>query len=109
MFVSLRNKLVAICVAILIVAMGATTLTNFLTTRSRPLEALDSQMQQLARSHAGRLGEWVRGKRTVTSSIKLAADAADALPFIKMAQAAGGFDNAYIGYVDKSGSEEGLT
>ena len=101
MFALLRTKLVVICVAILVVAMAATTATNFFTTRGRTLDALDSQMQQLARSHAGQLGEWVKGKRTITSSIKQAADVSDALPFIKMAQAAGGFDNAYIGYADK--------
>ena len=101
MFALLRTKLVVICVAILVVVMAATTATNFFTTRARTLDALDSQMQQLAHSHAAQLGEWVRSKRTITSSIKQAADASDALPFIKMAQAAGGFDNAYIGYADK--------
>lgn len=101
MFASLRVRLIAICVSIVVVAMLVMTVSNFLTTRARTLEALNGQMTQLAQSQAAGIGEWVRGKRMITASIKLAADAGEPLPFIKMAQAAGGFDNAYIGFADK--------
>ncbi len=101
MFASLRNKLVVICVAILVVATVAATAVNFFATRSRMLDALEAQTQQLARSQAGQFGEWVKGKRHAVASLKQAADAADQIPFIKMAVTAGDFTNAFIGYPDK--------
>jgi len=101
MFASIRNRLIAVCVSIAFIAMFVLMATNYFTTRSRTLEALNVQMTQLSQSQASGIAEWVRGKRMITSSIKLAADNAEPLPFIKAAQAAGGFDNAYIGYADK--------
>lgn len=101
MFASIRNRLIAICVSIVFVAMFVLMATNYFTTRSRTLETLNSQMTQLSQSQANGIAEWVHGKRMITSSIKLAVDVPEPLPFIKAAQAAGGFDNAYIGFADK--------
>jgi methyl-accepting chemotaxis protein len=101
MFASIRNRLIAICVSIAFVAMFVLMTTNYFTTRGRTLETLNIQMTQLSQSQANGIAEWVHGKRMITSSIKLAVDNAEPLPFIKAAQAAGGFDNAYIGYADK--------
>jgi len=101
MFSSLRNRLIGICVLIVVAAMLTMLLANFLTTRSRTLESLDIQMQQLTRSHAATVAEWVSEKRRITASVKLAVDAADPMPFLKSAQAAGDFSDAYIGYADK--------
>jgi methyl-accepting chemotaxis protein len=101
MFASIRNRLIAICVSIAFIAMFVLMGINYFTTRARTLEALNAQMTQLSQSQANGIAEWVRGKRMITSSIKLAADVPEPLPFIKAAQAAGGFDNAYIGYADK--------
>jgi methyl-accepting chemotaxis protein len=101
MFASLRNRLIGICVSLVVLAMLAVTLTNFLTTRSRTLDALDVQMRQLSQSHAMTVGEWVREKRTMTAALKTAADSADPLSFIKLIETGGAFDHAYIGYADK--------
>jgi len=101
MFASIKSRLIAVCVSIAFVAMFVLMATNYFTTRSRTLETLNSQMTQLSQSQANGIAEWVRGKRMITSSIKLSADVPEPLPFIKAAQAAGGFDNAYIGYADK--------
>ncbi len=101
MFSSLRNRLIAICVSIAVLAMLAITLANFLTTRSQTTDSLNVQMQQLSQSHAAAIGEWVRSKRSVTASLKAAASVPDPLPFVKAAQSAGSFDDAYIGYPDK--------
>jgi methyl-accepting chemotaxis protein len=101
MFASLRNRLIGICVSLVMLAMLAMMLANFLTTRSRTLEALDVQMQQLSQSHAATIGEWVREKRGMTAALKSVADQADPVPFIKLAETGGAFYHAYIGYADK--------
>jgi methyl-accepting chemotaxis protein len=101
MFSSLRTRLIAICISIVVFAMLAMTVTNFFTTRSRTLESLDAQMQQLSRVHSTGIAEWVRSKSMIVSSLKAAADLPDPLPFIAAAKVAGAFDDAYIGYPDK--------
>jgi methyl-accepting chemotaxis protein len=101
MFASLRTRLVVTCVSILIVALAVTATVNFFTARSRTLDAVEAQVRQLAQSQAGRITEWAKGTHMITASLKQAVDLPDAQPFLKMAKAAGGFDNCYIGYPDK--------
>ena len=98
---SLRTRLIALCAGIVVLAMLAIVLTNFLTARSRTMSVLDGQMVQLAQSQASAIAEWSDARKLVVSSIKQAADAAEPLPFVKAAETAGGFDLAYIGYADK--------
>ncbi|MEC5162341.1 MULTISPECIES: methyl-accepting chemotaxis protein [unclassified Janthinobacterium] len=101
MFSSLRTRLIAICISIVVFAMLAMTVTNFFTTRSRTVESLDAQMQQLSQVHSTGIAEWVRSKGMIVSSLKAAADLPEPLPFIAAAKVAGAFDDAYIGYPDK--------
>jgi len=98
---SLRTRLIALCAGIVVMAMLAIVLTNFITARSRTMSVLDGQMVQLAQSQASAIAEWADARKLVVSSIKQAADAAEPLPFVKAAETAGGFDLAYIGYADK--------
>jgi methyl-accepting chemotaxis protein len=101
MFSSLRTRLIAICVSIVVFAMLIVALANYFSCRQHTLEALNGQMQQLSHSHASGIAEWVRSKRTVVESIKLNLGAPDLLPFLKAADKAGAFDNAYVGFADK--------
>ena len=98
---SLRTRLIALCAGIVVLAMLAIVLTNFITARSRTMSVLDGQMAQLAQSQASAIAEWADARKLVVSSIKQAADAAEPLPLVKAAETAGGFDLAYIGYADK--------
>ncbi|MFL9878636.1 methyl-accepting chemotaxis protein [Herbaspirillum rhizosphaerae] len=100
-FSTLRMRLIALCVSVVVLAMLAIIAANFLTSKSRMLDSLDSQTRQLSDSHAATIAEWVASKKSVVTSIKQAADAAEPLPFVKAAEQAGGFDLAYIGYADK--------
>jgi len=101
MFSSLRTRLIAICVSVVVLAMLTVATVNYITTRQHTLEALNAQMQQLSQSHASGIAEWVRSKRTVVESMKLSIGVPDPLPFLKSADKAGAFDNAYIGFADK--------
>jgi methyl-accepting chemotaxis protein len=98
---SLRTRLITICASIVVLAMLAIAATNFVTTRSRTISAIDIQMAQLGRSQAATIAKWVDAKKQVVTSIKQAADAVDPVPFVKAAETAGGFNVAYLGYADK--------
>ena len=101
MLSSLKARLIAIAVSIVVLAMLAVAIANFFTTRSSTLAALDTQMLQLSHSHAQAIAEWLRSKQAVVASLKQGATAADPLPALKAAEQAGTFDMAYIGFADK--------
>ena len=101
MFSSLRTRLIAICVFVIVFAILIVVAANYFTVRQHTLTALDGQMQQLSDSHAGGIAAWVRAKRAVVKSVTLNIDAPDPLPFLSAADQAGTFDNVYIGHADK--------
>ncbi|MFC5475772.1 cache domain-containing protein, partial [Paraherbaspirillum soli] len=101
MFSTLRTRLIAICVSIVVLALLILAFANYTTTRNRTLDSLNAQMLQLAGDHASGIAEWVHSKAAIVTSITLSVDAADPLPFIIAAKKAGEFDTAYIGYADK--------
>ncbi|WP_295756382.1 methyl-accepting chemotaxis protein [Undibacterium sp.] len=101
MLSTLRRRLIAICVSIVVLAMIAVVGANFVTTRSHTLESLNEQMAQLSQSHSAEIAIWIQAKKLVVGSIRQAADAADPLPALKAAEQAGGFDQTYLGYPDK--------
>src|SRR5450830_437496 len=98
---SLRQKLIAICVSTMILGMIAVVIANFYTTKSRMLESMNAQMSQLSQKSAASIADWAKSQKTVVSSLKLAVESPDPLPAVKAAQMAGGFDLSYIGYADK--------
>jgi len=101
MLSSLKARLIAIAVSIVVLAMLAVAIANFFTTRSSTLAALDTQMLQLSHSHAQAIAEWLRAKQAVVGSMKIGAQQEDPLPSLKAAEQAGMFDMAYIGFADK--------
>ncbi|WP_176460850.1 methyl-accepting chemotaxis protein [Janthinobacterium sp. PC23-8] len=101
MLSSLKARLIAIAVSIVVLAMLAVAIANFFTTRSSTLAALDTQMLQLSHSHAQAIAEWLRAKQAVVASMKIGAQAQDPVPSLKAAEQAGIFDMAYIGFADK--------
>ena len=52
MFSTLRTRLIAICVSIVVLAMLFMVSANFITTKWRTLESLNEQMLQLSQSHS---------------------------------------------------------
>ena len=98
---SLRQKLIAICVSTMILGMIAVVIANFYTTKSRMIESMNAQMSQLSQKSALSIADWAKSQKTVVSSLKLAVESPDPLPAVKAAQMAGGFDLSYIGYADK--------
>ena len=101
MLSSIRTRLIAFCVLIVVIATSLVAAVNLATTRKHMLEQLDRQMNDLATTHTQNIGTWIQAKLAVVSSLVPAAESADPMPAIKAAERAGEFDMAYIGYADK--------
>jgi methyl-accepting chemotaxis protein len=101
MLSTLLRRLIAICVSIVVVAMLAVVIANFITTKSHTLESLNTQMAQLSQSHAAEIAGWIGAKKLVVASLTQAIELADPMPALKAAEQAGAFDQTYLGFPDK--------
>ncbi|MGN1056854.1 MAG: hypothetical protein ACI4QS_09105 [Comamonas sp.] len=102
MQLSLRTRLIVLCVCIVVGAMAAVATTNVWVTRSSTLAQTTSQAQQLAQAHAETLGQWITAKQQVVTSLVPHTVADDRVAVLQTAVQAGGFDQAYMGYPDGS-------
>ncbi|MBZ8138627.1 chemotaxis protein [Rubrivivax gelatinosus] len=98
---SLRARLVAATAALVLAGMAGLTLVNALGARAEALAQLGTQTTALARAHAADIAGWVAQHQQVVRSMAGAAEAADPLPALRQAEAAGGFDTTYVGHADR--------
>jgi methyl-accepting chemotaxis protein len=98
---SLRTRLIAACVSVVVLSLLVLACANYLTARRLALDSLDLRMDQLAQSSAAGIGEWAQGRTRVVAALKAALAEPDPKPFLRQARDAGGFAKAYIGRADK--------
>ena len=102
MHLSLKTRIIVLCVAIVVSAMAAVAASNFFMTRSNTLHMVALQANQLAQAQAAGLGQWLHAKRSVVASLTPHTAAEDRVSILKTAVQAAGFDQAYMGYPDGS-------
>lgn len=101
MHLSLKTRLVALCVGVLALSLLVVGTINFLTSRNHAQQLLHSQATQLAQAHAAAIGQWLAGKQSVVAALKSAAHADGQDALLKQAAIGGQFDQAFIGFPDK--------
>jgi len=102
MFSSIRARILAACVAIVVFALVATTLINYFIARSYNDDAIDRNLTSVASGHVVGIADWVATRSRMIASLQDAALAPDPLPVFKQMATAGGFTNVYAGYADKA-------
>ena len=101
MFSSLRTRMVALCVGIVMLAMVIVATTNLLMTRSSSMDMINSQSAALVRAHSTALGQWLQAKQRVVASLKPHVTSDNPVPMLQTAVQAAQFDQAYMGFPDK--------
>ena len=99
---SLRTRIIVLCVAIVVCAMALIATSNFWMTRDSTLHLVQTQANQLAKAEADALSAWLLAKQRVVASLAPHTAAQDRVSVLKTAVQAGGFDQAYMGYPDRS-------
>ena len=102
MFSSIRARIVALCVAIVVVALAANAVLNYVVTNSYNNESIFSSLSAVEAGHADGIGDWVAANSQMINSLQDAALQPDPLPALKLMAAAGGFVNVYVGYAEKN-------
>jgi len=102
MFNTIRARIVALCVVIVVVALAANTALDYFVASSHNKDSIDASLTALEDSHAQGIDDWVASHARMIDSLKDAAMQPDPLPIFKQMAAAGGFSNVYVGYADKT-------
>lgn len=98
---SIRAWLTGMSVLIVSLALVVLTAVVFMVVRTNVLDTLDDSTDRLAKTYSAELTQWVHDKQQITSSIMLAVDEADPIPFLIAAETSG-LDLAYFVRADKS-------
>ncbi len=103
MIKSIRNRLVALCVAITIASMVVLSIATVWVARNNTIAQVDHSISQITRNHAEKLAGWVTEKQRITGSLEGAVRQPQnvALDMAAATRQAGGFDDSFIVYADK--------
>ncbi|MDY0743994.1 methyl-accepting chemotaxis protein [Paucibacter sp. R3-3] len=101
MFKTIKQRLIAICMLIVVAAVGIATLASYLTVRSHARAQLQAQLTDLGQAHAAAMGAWVKKQQDIVTALAPAAALADPAAPLEQALTSGRLDLAYIGSADK--------
>ncbi|WP_116136547.1 methyl-accepting chemotaxis protein [Trinickia diaoshuihuensis] len=103
MFASIRARVLAACLAIVVGSLVVNAALNFLVVDSHENDSINNNLIALANGHDAGIGEWVASKTAAIQALQdITLGATDPSAEFKQAMAAGGFSNVYAGYADKS-------
>jgi len=101
MFGSIKNRLIAICIAVVVLTLLVSTIANYSVVRSHTNEQITRELDGLASAHAADIGHWVRHQRDIITALLPVTGQADPVPFLVQAAKSGRLDAAYVGFADK--------
>lgn len=102
MFSSIRARVVAMCVAIVVVSLAANTVLNYLVASAYNVDAIDNSLNAIADGHADGIGGWIAMHGQMINSLQDAVLLPDPSAVLKQIGAAGKFTSVYVGYPNKT-------
>ncbi|HKR43351.1 MAG TPA: methyl-accepting chemotaxis protein [Paraburkholderia sp.] len=102
MFTSIRARIVALCVAIVVAALMVNAGLNYLVSNNYNSDAIASTLSAVEESHVAGVADWAAIHAKMIESLQDAVLQPDPIPALKQIAAAGGFTNVYVGYADKT-------
>jgi methyl-accepting chemotaxis protein len=102
MFTSIRARIVALCVAIVVAALMANAGLNYFISNNYNSDAIADTLTAVEESHVDGVADWVTIHAQMIGSLQDTVLQPDPIPALKQIAAAGGFTNVYVGYADKT-------
>src|SRR5581483_11885056 len=105
MFASIRARVLAACLTIVVGSLVANAALNFLVVNSHENDTINNNLAALANGHDAGIGEWIASKTAAIAALQdvtLNGATTDPIPTFKQIMASGGFVNVYAGYDDKT-------
>ncbi|WP_349742046.1 methyl-accepting chemotaxis protein [Roseateles cavernae] len=101
MLKTIKSRLIAICILIVIAAIGVATLASYLSVSGHAQRQVLAQLNDLGEAHAGTMGAWVKAQKDIVTALTPAADLDSPQPMLEQALKSGRLDLAYLGSADK--------
>ncbi len=101
MLKTIKSRLIALTILIVVGAVSLATLASYLTVRSHTEREVQDQLASLADAHAAGIAAWVRTQKDVVAALAPAAALEDPRPALTQALQSGRLDLAYVGGADK--------
>lgn len=102
MFTTIRARIVALCVAIVIAALAINTALNQFVSSRYNEDAIDSSLAAVQSGHTSAIVEWVASHSQMIQSLQDAVLQPEPDAALKQVADAGRFTNVYVGYADKT-------
>ncbi|CAN0628090.1 methyl-accepting chemotaxis protein [Burkholderia multivorans] len=102
MLKTIRARIIALCVAIVVVAVATSAALNYFVAYSYNSDSIRSTLSALEDSHTVAVADWVATHAQMVNSLQDAAMQPDPIPALRHVAAAGGFSDVYVGYADKT-------
>src|SRR5260370_3309920 len=98
MFASIRSRVLAACVAIVVCSLVVNAALNYFVVSSYGNDSINNNLIALANGHNAGIGDWVAGKTAAGVSPEDVALQTHPIPTFKLVIAAGGFANISPGH-----------
>jgi methyl-accepting chemotaxis protein len=102
MLSSIRARVVALCVAIVVVALAANAVLTYVVARAYNAEAIDRNLVAVESGHTDGIRDWIATHSQMIDSLQDTVLQPNPTAALKQMAAAGHFTNVYVGYADKS-------
>ncbi|MBP0622012.1 methyl-accepting chemotaxis protein [Cupriavidus consociatus] len=102
MFTTLRARIMALCVAIVVAALAINTALNQFVANRYNEDAIDSSLAAVQSGHASAIAEWVASHSQMIDSLQDAVLQPELDAALRQIADAGRFANVYVGYADKT-------
>lgn len=73
MLSTIKSRLIAICMLIVIAAIGVATLASYFSVSAHARRQVMSQLHDLGESHAGTMATWVKSQKNIVAALAPAA------------------------------------
>ncbi len=101
MIKTIKSRLIAACMLIVVSAIGIATAGSYLAVSANARHQVLDKLGELGRAHAAGMAGWVKTQKDIVTALASATDAADPKPQLTQALQSGRLDLAYIGQADK--------
>jgi methyl-accepting chemotaxis protein len=109
MFASIRTRILAACVAIVVAALAVTGGLVYFVVKKYNDQAIDQNLKAISTGHALAIDEWIASKARATQALAdtIAIGEGDPLPALKLLTQSGGFQLVTLGEPDKTAYTSG--
>ena len=101
MLKTIKGRLIAICLLIVVAAVGVATAASYFTVSRHARHQVAEELGSMGKAQADAMGAWVRKQQDIVSALAGAVATEDSDVALEQALKSGRLDLAYVGRADK--------